>query len=335
MTQTITGLFDTYDAATQAVRELEAAGIPHGDISIVANNADKRWSPSPARAKDAGSGAATGASVGAAVGGGAGLLAGLGMLAIPGLGPVVAAGWLAATAVGAAAGAAAGGLVGSLTAAGVSPEHAEVYAEGVRRGGSLVSARVSDQLAARARSILASRGSVDPGVRGAAYRKQGWSRFDVKAAPYTPSQIEKDRALYRCNAFGRLRPRLSTPKSASNVRSSVMNKNIQGDVSVSGSSEGGLEGTKDSLSDSLKSLTNEASEKVTSAVQDAYSRAKDAAAPVADKVTGAVQRTYDQARDAASTGAEVATRQIREKPLSSTLTLAATCFFVGWILGRK
>ena len=78
------------------------------------------------------------------MGGTAGLPAGLGLLAIPGLGPVVAAGWLAATAVGAAAGAATGGIVGALTEAGVSEEEAHSYAEGVRRGGTLVSARVAD-----------------------------------------------------------------------------------------------------------------------------------------------------------------------------------------------
>src|SRR5579872_2599153 len=155
MTRTVTGLFDSYDAATQAVRDLEAAGIPHRDISIVANNAENRWSsPSGRTAENAGSGAASGASVGAALGGGAGLLAGLGLLAIPGLGPVVAAGWLAATAVGAAAGAATGGIVGALTEAGVSDEDAQSYAEGVRRGGTLVTARVADGDRARLEAIL-------------------------------------------------------------------------------------------------------------------------------------------------------------------------------------
>jgi hypothetical protein len=194
MTRTVTGLFDTYDAATEAVRDLEAAGIPHSDISIVANNAENRWSP-PA-GTSSGSGAATGASVGAALGGGAGLLAGLGLLAIPGLGPVVAAGWLAATAVGAVAGGTAGGLVGSLTSSGVSPQHAEVYAEGVRRGGSIVSARVNDSLASRAQAILSDKGSVDPELRGAAYRKAGWTRFDQDAPPFTVEEIERERGLY-------------------------------------------------------------------------------------------------------------------------------------------
>ena len=83
-------------------------------------------------------GTATGASLGTVLGGGAGLLAGLGMLAIPGLGPVVAAGWLASTLVGAGVGAAAGGVVGALTDAGVSHEDAHAYAEGINRGGTLV-----------------------------------------------------------------------------------------------------------------------------------------------------------------------------------------------------
>ena len=55
---------------------------------------------------------------------------------------MVAAGWLVATAAGAAAGGLTGGIIGALTQAGVSDEDAQVYAEGVRRGGTLVTARV-------------------------------------------------------------------------------------------------------------------------------------------------------------------------------------------------
>src|ERR1700760_2545057 len=122
MTQTLTGLFDQYDDARRAVQDLEAAGVPHRDVSIVANNAAGPHTPS-ATAPEASEDAGKGAGIGAAVGGVGGLLAGLGLLAIPGVGPVVAAGWLVATAAGAATGAvvggAAGGLVGSLTGAGV------------------------------------------------------------------------------------------------------------------------------------------------------------------------------------------------------------------------
>lgn len=69
------------------------------------------------------------------MGGTAGLLAGLGLMAIPGVGPVVAAGWLVSTLAGAAAGGAAGSVVGALTQAGVSKEDADIYVEGLRRGG--------------------------------------------------------------------------------------------------------------------------------------------------------------------------------------------------------
>ena len=116
--RTVTGLYDSYDAAAQTVRDLEAARIPDTDISIVAHRSDYHDVTSETAPWGA-TGAGTGASAGAAIGGGVGLLAGLGMLAIPGVGPVVAAGWLVATAVGAVAGAAAGGatggLIGSLT----------------------------------------------------------------------------------------------------------------------------------------------------------------------------------------------------------------------------
>jgi hypothetical protein len=124
------------------------------------------------------------------------LLAGLGLLAIPGLGPVVAAGWLASTALGAVVGGTAGGLIGALTAAGVSKEDAHVYAEGIRRGGTLVTARVPDGDRAKCEAIL-SRASVNIQERGAAYRKAGWKEFDASAAPYTAGQVRRERELYR------------------------------------------------------------------------------------------------------------------------------------------
>ena len=85
--------------------------------------------------------AGAGAGFGAVAGGALGALTGLGLLAIPGVGPVVAAGWLVATLTGTAAGGAAGGANGGLMQAGVSKEEADVYAEGLRRGGTVVTAR--------------------------------------------------------------------------------------------------------------------------------------------------------------------------------------------------
>ncbi|MET3310292.1 hypothetical protein ABIF41_002133 [Bradyrhizobium japonicum] len=117
------------------------------------------------------------------------------MLAIPGLGPVVAAGWLAATAVGAAAGAATGGIVGALTEAGISREDADTYAEGVRRGGTLVSARVADADRSRFDSIL-NESSVNLRDRSASWQKAGWKSFDPASKPYGAEEVRKERKLY-------------------------------------------------------------------------------------------------------------------------------------------
>ncbi|MGO4197456.1 general stress protein [Rhizobium sp. YAF28] len=194
--KTITGLFDDYTDASSAVSALEATGVPSNDISIVSNNADDRHSTNGAA-----TGAESGAGLGAVVGGAGGLLTGLGIMAIPGVGPVVAAGWLAATAVGAVAGAvaggAAGGLIGALTGSGVSEDDANFYAEGVRRGGTLVTARVDDALAPEASAILKRSNWVDPAERKAAYNEQGWTRFDDTLDPYGPEQIEQERDRYR------------------------------------------------------------------------------------------------------------------------------------------
>jgi len=197
MTQTLTGLFDRYDDARRAVQDLEAAGVAHRDISLVANDVRgaHRDELDPA-AQDAGAGA----SIGAAVGGLGGLLAGLGLLAIPGIGPVVAAGWLAATAAGAAGGAViggiAGGLVGALTHAGVPEADAHVYAEGVRRGGTLVTAKVDEPLVPTARAILSDDRTVDLAGRRRAYEGEGWSRFDEAAPSYSADEIEAERARF-------------------------------------------------------------------------------------------------------------------------------------------
>jgi len=185
MKRTITAMFDRYQDAAEAVRRMETAGIPRSDISIVSNDPSHREHHGNAAhayrdrtddtADDAADGAGTGASLGTLLGGSAGLLAGLGMLAIPGLGPVVAAGWLASTLVGAGAGAAAGGLVGSLAGAGVSEADAHAYAEGIRRGGTLVTARVDHMHYERALDILDDEGTVDMDEREKSWRAEGWT----------------------------------------------------------------------------------------------------------------------------------------------------------------
>jgi hypothetical protein len=117
-------------------------------------------------------------------------------LAIPGVGPVVAAGWLAATAAGALAGGATGGIIGALSQAGVSKEDAPVYAEGLRRGGTMVTARVPDGERTRFESIL-NHSAVNIRERGEAYRKSGWTGFDEKAKPYSADEVRRERTTYQ------------------------------------------------------------------------------------------------------------------------------------------
>jgi hypothetical protein len=201
MTKTISRLYNSYGDARAAVRQLEAAGVAHTDISIIASNADNWYNKDtfPDRdldgSDDRKQAAGKGAAIGATAGGAAGLLAGLGLMAIPGVGPVVAAGWLVATLAGAAAGGATGGALGALSQAGISKEEADVYAEGLRRGGAVVSARIADTDAARVQAIM-DRSAVRLMDRATAYRNSGWKTFDPNAAPYSADQVKKERSLY-------------------------------------------------------------------------------------------------------------------------------------------
>ncbi|MDX3924944.1 MAG: hypothetical protein QHC90_03925 [Shinella sp.] len=192
--RTVTGLFGTYGDARQAVTRLEETGIPSEYISIVSNTSkDESYSQDSMATEGAG----TGAGLGAIAGGAGGLLTGLGLIAIPGVGPVVAAGWLTATAAGAAAGAVAGGAVGGLVGAminsGVSEEDAHVYAEGIRRGGTMIVAKVDEGLVADAEAILQQANRVDTQARRTAYEDAGRRRFDETQGHYSEEEVEAER----------------------------------------------------------------------------------------------------------------------------------------------
>ena len=202
MSTTISRLYDDYGTAMQVVKELEAAGLPGEDISVLVRKESATGRYTTTRAGDSGEAVGAGAGIGAVLGGTAGALAGLGVIAIPGIGPVVAAGWLAATAAGAVAGGAAGGIIGALTQAGVSREEAHAYAEGIRRGGTLVTARVAERDRARFEAIM-DRQAVDIDERAATYRQGGWSKFDESAPAYrrehemSASELETENAQLR------------------------------------------------------------------------------------------------------------------------------------------
>lgn len=186
---TETRVFDAYSDAATAVSNLRAIGIPEANISLIGN----RSVAEDHEDEHVKTGVGGGMGLGAAVGGGAGLLAGLGLIAIPGLGPVVAAGWLAATALGAVGGAVAGGLVGALVNAGVSEEDAHTYSETVRRGGTMVIVKYNDGEEANVIDALDGASPVDISTRRAQYEAEGWRAFDPKAEEYSPSASEMER----------------------------------------------------------------------------------------------------------------------------------------------
>jgi uncharacterized membrane protein len=190
MTRTVSRLYDSYSQAQRAVEALENAGFTSSEVGLVS-----RYRDDNTLANDT-SGTATGATAGAVAGGTAGLLAALGVIAIPGIGPLVAAGVLATTLAGAAGGGAVGGILGALTDYGVSEEDAHVYSEALRRGSSLVTVRTDDARAAQADAILKSHQPVDIRQRREAYIKTGWSQYDPTSKGFTADEIRRERERY-------------------------------------------------------------------------------------------------------------------------------------------
>jgi len=202
---TICRLYDSYGDANRVVVLLKAAGLPTSETSVISNNSDT-WYSAPKTANvvplrnDGASSHADGkverAAIGAAIGATAATAASLvTMLAIPGVGAVVGAGWLAAVLGSMAIGGVTGGLLGALTNAGLSEEDAQVFVEGVRRGGTLVAARVPLTESPRVEALM-NQSAVNLGERRELYRKSGWQSFDPNAVPYTADQVRCERALH-------------------------------------------------------------------------------------------------------------------------------------------
>lgn len=150
---TVVGLFNSTNQAQIAVQELRDSGIAADNIGVAMRSAG---TSEVALEKVGGTGAslATGAIGGGVLGGLTGLLIGVGAVTIGGLGPVVAAGPLASTLLGAGVGAGIGGLIGALVDIGLPEDDARLYHTGVERGGVLVTAHVPDGQEMTARDIL-------------------------------------------------------------------------------------------------------------------------------------------------------------------------------------
>jgi hypothetical protein len=181
--QTIAALYRTFADADRAARALELAGVDPTNVSMMAREGVVIDRPALAAAVDPdGGAAATGAAVGAAAGGLGGLLVGLGLLTVPGLGPIFAAGTLAAAVgsslAGAGIGAATGTVVGALVDLGIPPSQAGAYAEGVKRGGVLMTVVVPDYQVEPLEQLLLAQGALDIHEAATHWRNAGWQGFD-------------------------------------------------------------------------------------------------------------------------------------------------------------
>jgi uncharacterized protein (TIGR02271 family) len=180
MAKTVVGLFDDRVAAQNAVRELTAGGFRGDEVSVVSKKPDGKGVEVEYVEEDGHEqieDMAKGAGTGAAIGGAAALLLSLTALTIPGIGPVLAAGPIAALIAGAGIGATAGGLVSGLKRLGVEDDEAHTYAEGLKRGGTLVTVNADDQRADLAVGVMRRLGAVEIDKRAAEWREGGWRGF--------------------------------------------------------------------------------------------------------------------------------------------------------------
>jgi uncharacterized membrane protein len=136
--KSVAGIYDTEQEAILAVEELQKQGYSTEDISVISKNREDVDVITEETGTKAGEGAATGAVAGGTLGGISGLLAGVWALAIPGIGPIVAAGPIGAALTGIIAGAGIGGLSGALIGMGIPEDEAKLYDESVKEGKILV-----------------------------------------------------------------------------------------------------------------------------------------------------------------------------------------------------
>jgi hypothetical protein len=162
MAQAVFCLARTEAQAIRIADQLKAAGFAHNDISVLFPDTAGTRDFAHEQHTKAPDGAAAGAGTGGVLGGTLGWLVGIGALAIPGLGPFIAAGPIMAALSGAAAGAALGGLTGALIGLGIPEYEAKRYEGKVKEGNLLISVHTEDSTErARARQIFEQEGAED------------------------------------------------------------------------------------------------------------------------------------------------------------------------------
>ncbi|HEY2734047.1 MAG TPA: DUF3341 domain-containing protein [Polyangiales bacterium] len=162
MNKSVMGMLDSQLQAETIVRDLQESGFLQSALSVLFPDQDGTRDFAHEHHTKAPEGAIAGVGAGGAIGGTLGVLAGIGALAIPGVGPFIAAGPLLAALSGAAAGAAVGGIAGGLVGLGIPEIEAKRYEGKIRGGNILIAVHVETADAqTRAESILREGGAHD------------------------------------------------------------------------------------------------------------------------------------------------------------------------------
>src|ERR1700730_258814 len=163
------GIYKNRNSAEKAVDNLISAGFPSGDVSVLLPDIQSSKDMAHEKNSKAPEGATAGVAAGGAAGGTLGLLVGIGGLAIPGLGPFIAAGPIVAALAGLGVGGAVGGMVGALAGMGIPEYEAKLYEGHVKEGGVLLSVHCDrSEEVSRAKDILPHSGAIDIASTGEA-----------------------------------------------------------------------------------------------------------------------------------------------------------------------
>ncbi|WP_069202507.1 general stress protein [Paenibacillus sp. D9] len=157
MTTPIAGIFNSEKDAIAVIEELKAAGCSKEDISVLRRGSEEYEGVSGTNGTE---GLAAGAAAGIVLGGAAGILATAGLLFIPGIGPLLAAGPIATVLAGAAVGGGAGSVVGGLVGLGIPEQDAEAYRALLENNRLLVFVSVEESRRSRVESIFQVYGSL-------------------------------------------------------------------------------------------------------------------------------------------------------------------------------
>lgn len=223
MAKTVVGLFDEIVDAEAVVRELIEEGAQREHISLIRTGSDIYGQSFGAPISGT---TASGAAVGGARTELGSLLSNIRTVTLPGIGLTHAAGPLA-TVLSRTEGGERHQLLDELIARGISEEDAGCYAEGVRRGCTLVLLRVHDEDAADVAQIMERHGAVNIHERAARWRERRWTGFQPTATPLSRDEFMRERELHRTSARPEAEARERATERAGDVTLPVMEEELR------------------------------------------------------------------------------------------------------------